>query len=202
MRIWAIAFLIIYTTLTSIAQDSSLVGRFSILTSGLVGKSDIPAESLGKGYLLQLRYFPNPKFAFVLSHARSFHTIPESSQSYPARKGSISLGGEFHLPIGSFSPYIGTEAGLSFTRVHHSQVHNKANQYFQNSLALLLIKPKTGLQYQLNKNLHLQAEAQYYLSFHPESRLNNPFVTESGQSIFWGRKIMVFSLGIGYLFNE
>lgn len=185
-----------------VAQDSSLVGRFGLGLNLLVGQPSNAEESLGKGYHAQLKYFPNPKLAFVLSTGQIFSALARNNETHPGNSFSISMGGELHKPMGSFSPYVGVELGVSFIHSSSSLVTATHNKYFINNLAVYLLKPKAGCMYAINDNLRANADLSYYWGYHPESRLLNPLFDNNGQPMFYSRKFALFSLGISYLFNE
>jgi hypothetical protein len=187
----------------SYAQDSTLIGRLAIGGTGLYAKSNIAEETSKVGYAIQFRYFPSPKAAFVLSYSSVKSDIMRLGKNNGASNSSIGLGFEKHFPFGNFSPFIGLEAGLNFKKVRSSLLQLPSNnKYFQQDLPNYLIKPKLGFLYKINESLHTQVEAGYFWTFNTDKQNTNPLFDESGQPIYFGRKIAVVSLGLMYLFAE
>jgi hypothetical protein len=195
-------FIFLFFTKIAIAQDSTLVGRFSLGILPNIGKSNIAEESLSKGFVLQFKYFANPKFAFSMSQGNGFTSITHNSSKHRIHKKDIGLGAEYHHPFGKFSPFVGLEAGLSFFKTSSPLVKASYNQYFLNNLALYFFKPKAGLMYSINHHLKATCEAALFWSYHPEDRLLNPLTDHDGKQMFFGRKTPTVSVGVHYMFNE
>lgn len=193
--------LILLTAQNSLAQDSTFIGRFALGVNFGVGSSNTPEESRHSGYQAQLRYFPTPKLAFVMSQSGFFSDIQRAETS-KAFKHSISFGGEKYFNLTKFNPYLGLEGGLSFVKVNSDLINNQENRYFLNSLALYLFKPKVGVQINITDNLHTRLEANYHWSFHSDGFVQNPLFDTSGNPMYFGRKVAFFSVGVGWLFNE
>jgi hypothetical protein len=185
------------------AQDTTLVGRFSVGVVGSYFKTNIAEEVYKGGAGFQMRYFPSQGFAFSISYNRLQSSILRFNQISKAYNSSIGFGVEKHVPLGSFSPYLGLEAGLNFTRVNSNLVKLPSNiTYFQNNLPNYLFKPKIGCIYYINDNLFAHVEGAFNWVISADRANSNPLFDDSYTAIYFGRKIPTFSIGIHYLFRE
>ncbi|MES2797506.1 MAG: hypothetical protein V4683_16160 [Bacteroidota bacterium] len=192
-----------FVSIQIFAQDSTLVGRFSAGLVGSYSQSNIADEKSKGGLGLQFRYFPNPGSAFSLSYHNVHSTVERFGKLSRGINSSIGVGFEKHLPIGNFSPYLGIELGLNITKVKSELIKLPSNnEYFQNNLPNYLFKPKAGLLYNLNDNLMAHFEGSYNWVISSDRENTNPLYDDSYSAIYFGRKIIIVSIGIHYLFNE
>ena len=75
-----------------LAQDSTLIGRFSVGISGIYSKSNLDYEKAKGGIGAQFRYFPKDKSVFTMSYQNIRSTVE--------RFGKISTGINSSLGIG------------------------------------------------------------------------------------------------------
>lgn len=185
------------------AQDSTLIGRFSVGVHGSYFKSNISDEKSKGGGGFQLRYFPRPQSAFVMSYQNTRSTVLRYEKISKGINYSLGFGFERHVVLGNFSPYLGLEVGLNITKVNSVLVKLASNEkYFQNNLANYLFKPKAGLAFTINDHLFATAEASYYWVISADRANTNPLYDDSYTPIYFGRKLPMASIGLHYLFNE
>ncbi len=185
------------------AQDSTLIGRFAISGLGSYSKSNIIDEIAKSGFGLQFRYFPTPKAAFIINFQNVWSAVERYGKISRGANFSLGFGVEKHIPIGNFSPYLGLEAGINFTRVHSDLIQLPVNsQFFQNDLPNYLLKPKLGVLYKINENLHAQFETTFNWVISADRQNTNPLFDDAGKPIYFGRKVVTGSIGIMYLFGE
>jgi hypothetical protein len=203
MKKFTFFFLFFCLHFISKSQDSTLVGRFGFSGYGAYSKSNIAEEIAKGGFGGEFRYFPSPKVAFVLSYQNMKSGITRFGKQSSASNYSMSLGIEKHFDLGNFSPYIGQEIGLNFTKVKSHLIAEPANlKNFQNDLPNYLIKPKIGLHYKITDNLHAQLQGSFNWVFSTDRQNTNPLLDENYEAIYFGRKAATFSIGIMYLFDE
>lgn len=198
-------FLIVFLFISksAFAQDSTLVGRFSIGLLGSYSKSNIIEETAKGGGGLQFRYFPSQNFAFSLTYQNLRTSIIRFDKLSQAYNSSLGFGFEKHVPIGSFSPYIGLEAGLNITKVKSGLIQLPSNiKYFQNNLPNYLFKPKIGFLYYVNDNLFANFEGTFNWTISADRANTNPLFDDSYTAIYFGRKVPTLSIGVHYLFKE
>jgi Outer membrane protein beta-barrel domain len=185
------------------AQDSTLVGRYGITGLANYSISNISEEKEKGGFGFELRYFPTPKGAFVLSFQDLFSSVTRFGKKSDASNYSLSGGFEKHMVFGNFSPYVGFGMGLNFSKIKSELILLPSNiKYFQNNLATYLIKPTIGLHYKINENFNAQLQANYNWTFSTDRLNTNPLFDDSYKAIYFGRKVATISIGVMYLFNE
>ena len=205
MFIRYINFLIVFLLFSKnvIAQDSTLVGRFSVGFLGSYSKSNIIEETAKGGGCFQFRYFPSQNFAFSLTYQNLRSSIIRYDQKSLAFNSSLGFGFEKHVRIGSFSPYIGLEAGLNITKVKSNLIQLPSNiNHFQNNLPNYLFKPKVGFLYYINDNIFANLEGTFNWTISADRANTNPLFDDSYTAIYFGRKVPTVSIGIHYLFKE
>jgi hypothetical protein len=186
-----------------LAQDSTLIGRFSVGILGSVPISKIAEETPLGGFGLHFRYFPNERSGFSLSYQNLRSTISRYQKPSKGFNSSLGFGYEKHVPFGNFSPYIGLEVGINIIKVNSELIKLPSNiEFFQNNLPNYLIKPKAGFFYKINDNLMANVEGTYNWVFSSDRANSNPLFDDSYTALYFGRKVFSVSLGVHYLFNE
>lgn len=187
----------------NIAQDTTLIGRFSAGVTGLYSKSNLDYEKANGGFGLQFRYFPNAKGAFTISYQNVRSSVTRFEKLSQAINTSLAFGFEKHVPIANFSPYIGLEMGLNIIKVKSDLIKLPSNiQYFQQNLPNYLFKPKVGFCYAINDNVFANFEGTFNWVISADRENTNPLFDDSYTAIYFGRKVPTISLGLHYLFNE
>jgi opacity protein-like surface antigen len=201
----SIIFYLLLTFLSTriVAQDSTLIGRFSVGLLGSFSTTNISEEVSKGGFALQFRYFPVANSAFSLTYQNLRTSIARFERVSKCTNSNLGFGYEQHVPFNKFSPYAGLEVGLNITKTRSSLRHLPSNnQYFQNNLPNLLFKPKIGLLYNINSNILVHFEGSYNWIIATDRDNNNPLFDDVGTAIYFGRKVPTIAIGMHYKFNE